>query len=207
MITIYVGPERKDYQIHKRLLASYKYWRRQLDPEDAQIMHLPHHSPDTWDHFVNWLYRGSLRDICVEKDIAETQAEQYVYLYSQAERWAIPALQNKIMDKICAWTTRSSDWPPCNLIDYMYEHTVRGSPLRSYVVDSLLSKSSLWDAECENGGRVAELETQLDYGNHKFVLECFETVMQSTSKSKLRAPDRNKGCTYHKHEDGEKCIE
>ena len=169
-------------------------------------MHLPQQRPDIWDLFVNWLYRGSLKDICVE-DVANLQAIQYIILYTQAEDWVIPALQNKIMDKLRAWTTGIWDCFPCDcdVIQHIYERTPRDSPLRFYVVDSFLSKSSLWDADCEDGGRATRLKSQLDCGNQEFVLECYEALMQLTPKSKLRAPDRKKGCTYHKHRYGEKC--
>ena len=207
VITIYVGPKRKEYQIHKVLLASCEYWRKFLDsklPEDSQAMHLPEQDPNIWDLFVNWLYRGSLKDICVEnEDMAETQVRQYIMLYSRAEQWAIPTLQNKIMD---LWTTSDWDWS-CDVdkIHSVYKRTLRDSPLRSYVVDGFLSLGLLLNADCENGERAALLKSQLDYGNQEFVLDCFEALMQLTPKSKLRAPYGKTGCTYHKHKDGEEC--
>ena len=204
VITIYVGSKRKEYQVHKGLLASCEYWRKYLDSnltEDSQTIHLPQQRQDIWDLFVNWLYRGSLKDVCVEnEEIAENQLGQYILLYIQAERWAIPALQNKIMD---SWTTSVWDWSSCNVnvIHDIYKRTTRDSPLRSYVVDSFLS----WDADCENGSRAAHLKSQLNNGNGEFVIECYEALMQLTPKSKLRVPDSKTGCTYHKHEDGEEC--
>ena len=169
-------------------------------------MHLPQEHPNIWDLFVNWLYRGSLKDICVEnEDMVEAQVRQYVTLYSYAESWAIPALQNKIMDKLCAWTRGIWDWSTCHMIHYIYKNNPGDSPLRSYLVDSFLSKSSLWDADCKNGRRAAQLKSQLDYGNKEFVIECYEAIMQLTPKSKLRAPDSKIECTYHKHEDGARC--
>ena len=209
VVTIYVGPKRKEYQVHKGLLASCERWRIYLDAkltEDSQTVHLPRHRADIWDPFVNWLYRGSLKDICVEnEDMAKTQMRQNVNLYVQAELWAIPALQNWIMDNLRARPTSSWDWPTRKLIQRVYKYTHRDSPLRSYFVDSFLSKSSLWDAECEDGGTAARLKSQLDCGNQEFVLECYKALVQLTPKSKLRAPDRKMGCTYHKHEDGERC--
>ncbi len=209
VITIYVGPEGKEYQVHKGLLASYEYWRKYLESnltEDSQTMRLPQHHPYIWDLFVNWLYRGSLKEICVEnEDVARIQVINYVMLYIRAEDWAIPAFQNKIMDKLCAWATSIWDWFPCYVISYMYKHTPRDSPLRSYVVDSFLSQRSLWNTDCENDGQAAQLKSQVDYGNKEFVLQCFGALMQLTPKSKLRAPDKKSGCTYHKHADGEKC--
>ena len=210
LITIYVGPKRKEYQVHRGLLASIDYWSKVLDSklaEDSQIMHLPNQRSESWDLFVNWLYRGSLKDISVEKgDVAENQARQYISLYIRAERWAIPTLQNKIMDKLHAWTTPSCYWFASYSILHVYEQTPKGSPLRSYLVDSFLAKSSWLEANTENGGWAARLKSQLDYGNQGFVLECMEALMQLTPKLKLRAPDRKSACTYHKHEDGKKCC-
>lgn len=209
VITIYVGPKRKEYQVHKGLLASNDYWSKFLGSklaEDSQIVHLPKQHPDIWDLFVNWLYRGSLKDISVEKvDVAENQARQYISLYICAEEWAIPALQNKIMDKLHGWPTAIRYWVYQGSIGHVYEAIPRDSPLRSYLVDSFLAESSWWEANCENGGGAAQLKSQLDYGNQEFVLECFEALIQLTPKLKLRAPDRKIACTYHKHEDGKRC--
>ena len=209
IITIYVGPKRKKYQIHKDLLASYEHWRKRLDSKlikDSQKMYLPECDPDVWDVFVNWLYRGGLKDICLQdEDMAKVQMGKYIQLYIHAEHWTIRALQNKIMDKFCAGTISSWDWSPCNVIQRIYKNTPEDSPFRCFVVDTFLLQSSLWDADCEDGGRAARLKSHLEHGNHEFVLECFEALMQLTSKSTLRAPDRETGCTYHKHEDGEKC--
>ena len=206
IVTIYVGPKRKEYQVHKGLLTSNEYWSNYLDSklaEDSQIVHLPEEHPYTWDLFVNWLYRGSLKDICVDnEDVAGNPAIQYVYLYTTAEVWAIPALQNKIMDKLRAWMTISWDWFPCHLMSHVYANTPKDSPLRSFLVDSFLAGNSPWEDNYENWGRTAQLKSQLDYNNQEFVLECFEALMQLTPKAKLRAPDRKSACTYHKHEDG-----
>ena len=205
---MYVGRKRKEYQIHKGLLASHKYWREHLDSklnEDSQTMYLPQERPYIWDLFVNWLYRGSLKDICMDnKDIAKTHLKQYITLYTQAERWAIPALQNKAIDKL-----RAINWSffPRSLIRQVYKDTLGDSPLRAYVVDNFLSLNSLLDAECEDGRPADRLKPQLDYGNHEFVLECYEALIQLTPKSKLRNPHRKRGCNYHKHEDEEECSQ
>ena len=209
IITIYVGPKRKEYQVHRGLLASHEYWRKYLDSksgEECQIVHLPEQHPDIWDLFINWLYRGSLKDINVEKVVvAVNQARQYILLYTCAEEWAIPALQNKTMDKLHAWTTPIWYWFPSYSVRHVYEDTPKGSPLRSYLVDSFLAESSCLEANAENGRWAARLKSQLDHGNQGFVLECMEALMQLTPKLKLRAPARKSACTYHKHEDGKKC--
>ncbi len=50
-------------------------------------MHLPQDCPDTWDLFVNWLYRSSLNDICAEnKYMAKIQLRNYIILYAEADR-------------------------------------------------------------------------------------------------------------------------
>ena len=200
LITIYVGPKRKEYQVHRGLLASNDHWSKFFDSKLAkgsQIVHLPRELPGSWDLFVNWLYRGNLKDICEEnEDVAACQVIQYIYLYTSAEKWAIPALQNKIMDKLHAWKASLWGWFHSYSIRHVYKHNPKGSPLRSYLVDSFLAEGSLCGKD---------LKLELDCGNHEFAVECFEALMQLTPKSKLRAPDRKIACTYHKHEDGKKC--
>ena len=205
---MYVGHKRKEYQVHKGLLVSYEYWTQRLDSElteDSQTIHLPQESSTIWDLFVNWLYRGSLKDLCMEnKNLEKAQVMQYVRLYIKAEKWVIPVLQNKIMDKLTVWTDSIWDWSTCDMIDLIYYHIPEGSPLRSYVVDSFLMRSSMCDVNDENLSRAGQLKSQLDCGNKEFVLECFEALIQLTS-GKLLAGGIKMGCTYHKHKDGEKC--
>ena len=131
--------------------------------------------------------------------MAKDQAILYILLYTSAEKWAIPALQNKIMDNLHAWTTTIWDCLPPKWTSHIYKYTPRGSPLRSYLVDSFLAESSLWEADCENGGRTARLKSRLKDGDGEFAL------MQLTPKEKLRAPDKKSACIYHKHEDGKNC--
>ena len=209
IITIYVSPKRKKYQIHKGLLASYEHWKKRLDSKlikGSQSMYLPECDPDIWDIFVNWLYRGGLKDVCLEDgDPVKARIGQYLHLYFDAEHWTIPALQNTIMDKFCVGTISSWEWTPCNVIQRIYQSTPKDSPLRCYVVDSFLLKSSLSDADCEDGGRAARVKLHLEFGNHEFVLECYEALMQLTPKSQLREPHMKTGCKYHKHESGDEC--
>ena len=70
IITIYVGTKGKEYQVHRGHLASIEYWRKYLDSnlaEDSQIVHLPEQHPGSWDLFVNWLYRGNLKELRGER--------------------------------------------------------------------------------------------------------------------------------------------
>ena len=141
----------------------------------------------------------------IDEDAAQDQAQNYIDLYLRAETWAIPELQNTIIDRLRARTTCALGWFPRTVIKKIYAGTTAGYTLRCYVVDSFISKSYFWNDDFEKGGRAAQLKLQLDYGNQVFVLECYEAIFKAAAKSKIRNPDKRVGCAYHKHKGGKKC--
>ena len=201
LITIYVGAKRKRFQVHKKLLASHNYWAKKVSGTVRSLWRQSD-DPAFWDLFVNWLYRGNIKEISWDDEgKAQVQARLYVVLSLTAATWGIRELQNMVMDRLRERTTCELGWFPRSVIRRIYQ-TGEKSPLRSYAVDSFISKSYLWNA----GERMEVLRSHLDYENNCFVIECFDAASRAASRYKIRDPDKKVGCHYHQHEDGKNCM-
>lgn len=208
IITLYVGPKHKRYQIHVDLLRCSAYFEAKIYPHShtpsapSNDVSLPDLEPTIFELLITWLYRRTIPAISTDdEDLAQAQARNYIGLYLSAGKWDLPGLQNSIIDLLRARPTCDLGWFPRSLVKKIYVNTNIGSPLRSYVVDTFIAKSYYWD-ESQRQIMVSE---HLGYGNGRFVVECYEAVMGIVARNKIRDPNRKGACLYHVHEKGKKC--
>lgn len=184
LVNIWVGPKRKEFQAHGKLLSSCcKYWRRQVTLSPHYIG-IKNGDPDIFSLFIDWLYRKTLPQISRnDEETAKAQVEQYVKLYLSAEEWGIADLKNLIIDTIRARKTCDMGWFPAGPIKHIYDRTESGSPLRRYIVDNFLFKSSRGKGAYifywSDSARGAELKEHLQVGNFDFVLDCYHGLYSS----------------------------
>jgi hypothetical protein len=100
MVTIYVGPERKDFFIHKKLLCeSAQFFNGALtrDFEEAQKgeIEMLEDSPGAFSLYVNWIYRTTLPTGNTEEHL-----HNLYDLYILAEKLCLVELKDKTMDSI-----------------------------------------------------------------------------------------------------------
>jgi hypothetical protein len=65
MVTIYVGPERKDFIVHKKLLCESAQFFKGALTRDFEEAHkgeivMPEDSPGAFSLYVDWIYRTTL---------------------------------------------------------------------------------------------------------------------------------------------------
>jgi hypothetical protein len=100
MVTIYVGPERKDFIVHKKLLCeSAQFFKGALmrDFEEAhkgEIVMLED-SPGAFSLYVDWIYRSTLPTGNTEEHL-----HNLYDLYIFAEKLCLLELKDKTMDSI-----------------------------------------------------------------------------------------------------------
>ncbi|KAE9381266.1 hypothetical protein N431DRAFT_278758, partial [Stipitochalara longipes BDJ] len=106
MITIHVGPDSKQFIIHKKLLqASNHYFVNESSnyfrtPElnlhgKKRLMYMPDDSAEAFSLFVDWLYRSKIPAGNTEKHL-----HNLYDLYILAEKLEIDQLKDKAMDAI-----------------------------------------------------------------------------------------------------------
>ncbi|KAL9118874.1 MAG: hypothetical protein Q9187_004574 [Circinaria calcarea] len=104
IVTLYVGPKRKQYSPHKDLLCRIVPWFSKAllgdasEESKANEMYLPSHDPAAFDLFVLWLYRG--KDGLSEPTVG---IGGHVNLYILAEEWSLTTLQNSLIDVLADW--------------------------------------------------------------------------------------------------------
>jgi hypothetical protein len=100
MVTIYVGPERKDFIVHKKLLCeSAQFFKGALtrDFEEAHKgeIEMLEDSPGAFSLYVDWIYRSTLPTANTEEHL-----HNLYDLYIFAEKLCLVELKDKTMDSI-----------------------------------------------------------------------------------------------------------
>ena len=216
-IKLYVGPEGKQYSVHKALLTQYEWFRKIIFPDGNEIasqesISLLAESPKAFELLIVWLYRKTLKAIStIDPKVGMKEVLLYFHLYCRADVWKMDELQNALMDRLRARRSREYELFSPKLIKTIYENTQSHSPLRSYFIDSFIFEGIGMsdDPDVEDpikgsfiGTRKDALAAQLAAGNHAFILDCYEALFQLCAKSKIRDPDRRTGCAYHRHVGG-----
>ena len=104
IVTLYVGPKRKQYSAHKDLLCRIVPWfskpllSNASEESKANEIYLPDRDPAAFDLFVLWLYRG--KDGLSEPTVS---IGGHINLYILAEEWCLTTLQNSLIDVLADW--------------------------------------------------------------------------------------------------------
>ncbi|MCJ1477452.1 hypothetical protein MMC13_006123 [Lambiella insularis] len=106
-VTLFVGPKRKAFIVHKDLLchvvpyfakAFNNVFRESRDKE----MYLAEENPASIELFMTWLYRGSAGLALTETNIV-ADTVNFTNLYITADKWCLPVLQNSLVDALLTY--------------------------------------------------------------------------------------------------------
>ena len=106
MVTIYVGPERKGFFIHKKLLCESSQFFKGALTRDFEEAHkgeivMLEDSPGAFSLYVNWIYRSTLPTSNTEEHL-----HNLYDLYIFAEKLCLVELKDKTMDSIQDMATK-----------------------------------------------------------------------------------------------------
>ena len=205
-ITVYVGKERTRFTLlrkqvqpilsHMEVGFSNKYFLPDVDTKTFRI-------------FKHWLYKKTLDELDPDaEDKAKEKMLEYLELYFRATEWEIHDLANDIMDRFRGRFQCEDGYFPAFLIKKIYDNTGPGEPLRRYIVDNFLFKSSDWHPD--------DLQDSFSHhaekGNTDFLLDCYRGAL-ALAKKKILDPFLDtrdsecevSECEYHFHEVGTEC--
>lgn len=105
LVKLYVGPKRKEFGVHKSLLCKSSHFfdaalnGPYIEGQEGK-MYLPEDDPGAFSLYVEWLYRGSIRQGNTEQHLHDLYD-----LYLLAEKICLIKLKNLTMDSIqnMAW--------------------------------------------------------------------------------------------------------
>ena len=98
--------------------------------------------PAVFSAFVSWIYTQKL-----EKDVVDTLRHRDLYFFwIMADRFMVPRLQNQIMENLYLNGKGGHPAYTRSFLEYVYENTAKGSPLRKQLVEAFTRKSFLGKA-------------------------------------------------------------
>jgi hypothetical protein len=132
IVTLYVGPKRKQFTVHKKLLCDRceffsKAFRGNFSEAEKGEMNLPDDDPGAFSSLVDYLYRGVLLKA---KD--DYHASLLLELYILAEKLCLSTLMDKACDAAHSYSSLSGKRVTPKLIAHIYSRTHGGSKLRKF---------------------------------------------------------------------------
>ena len=140
MVHIFVGEEQKDFLVHKQLICNYSpcfdaAFNQDFEEAKTGIMKLPKISVEICELFLGWLYTMSLWDSSAKlEEWPKTSDLMKLYVFADVAK--IPSLKNLCIDAISQISDVEGQFPIAS-IAYVYQNTIKGSPIRRFIVDSL----------------------------------------------------------------------
>lgn len=135
MVDIYVGSEKTHWILHEQLLCyRSKFFQKIFSNDDTsssenKSFELPDEEEEPFQHFVGWLYSGSVRIPEEEKDLGVL-----LELYLMGEKWQIAALVRDVLETVRRFYKITNTYPSLRRVQYMYANTDVHSPIRQMMV-------------------------------------------------------------------------
>jgi hypothetical protein len=138
-----VGTPETPFDVHLELLCdSSPYFNRLFNDRFARVppatVRLPDYDPGTFTEFLNWVYRGTIFQNQLHPPLIEL-----FRLWVLADKFEVPELQNLVVTHC----KKKLDYQKngvvaTNTINYVYNNTVPGSPLRQMTVDTFAQRAT-----------------------------------------------------------------
>jgi hypothetical protein len=218
-VTIYVGPKRKKFLVHKKLICDRseyfsKAFKGGFQETEKGVMYLPEDDIEAFDSFVNFIYRNTLPKFVKDEDpptedaIDEYGCEKLAPLFYLAEKYCMNELANKVMDAIQDHGLKYEVMPGEADMRTFYENTRHKSKLRLYGTLCVLYETLLQDGDyTEEYVRLAN--TFPDFAADYFMLHRKHRELLSignVADPRIRNDEEGFGkCYFHTHGKGEKC--
>jgi hypothetical protein len=219
IIEFRVGPKRKSFKIHKKLLvAKSKYIR--VDP----VVYLPFRDPDAFSFIFEWLYRQNITafpELSSGRAIAPAQEgtpqfirhtkviSNLIKVYSLALLWEMPEMSDLIMNQLGKFYFWARRWPSQEEFCAAYHQTrpdcgLRKLMTRSYNYmllkyhDNSISLGNLSTTK-ELVGLAEKIPSLKEDSFHRL------RGIMSDGRTRLLYPGYDMVCDYHSHGQQEVC--
>ncbi|PQE10898.1 BTB POZ domain-containing protein [Rutstroemia sp. NJR-2017a WRK4] len=213
IVELHVGPASKEklYRVHKKLLCDkIPYFTKMFNSNFAEAKNnsarFPEDSVEAFDILIEWVYTGVLRLYTLDTAKAETWS--FLPLYTLAEKFCLPQLQDTAMDMLRASQFQKNIILGTQKMTGAYENTQEGSGYRLYALHSLLY------ILCLPGDKILESWNNKDI--FEMLKECpdigmdylsmIRTHLRQTPLKKPVDPRTGDACVYHSHKIDEQCL-
>ncbi|KAI9874265.1 MAG: hypothetical protein M1830_009942 [Pleopsidium flavum] len=135
MVDIYVGPSKKQYQLHKALIcARSSFFRNAFSgsfKEAEGVLVMAEDTPAVFDLAVQWLYSGNIDPMT----LGRTGLSTHLQLFVLADKLQMAKLQECIIASIRKGLDASGGYMKSSHIIYIFNNTPPTSSLRNFAVD------------------------------------------------------------------------
>lgn len=223
LVTLYVGPMRKEYIIHQKLICSaadiFKTHFETLDTKAPVIdMHLPNHDPKAFGLFIDFLYRKTFSEVLPptsqELSTAEMDSKKHPHednidlllnLYFMACDWGMLDLQNLSLDHTVRYLRKANDlFQRKHLVAIYGKIRAPKSPLRRFAVDHFIHANLKRSVPIRQ--RQKSIRERIDVDSSNFILDVFEAMLHAKRCPAPMDPMSQSKCVYHVHSDGVDCT-
>ncbi|PMD39649.1 hypothetical protein L207DRAFT_583511 [Hyaloscypha variabilis F] len=218
IVTIHVGPKRKPFTLHKKLICDRseffaKAFNGQFQEAEV-VMYLVEEDTVAFDSFISYLYQDRLPQFSsTTKCTANEFPEQKLYpLFFLAEKVCCNELANKVMDAIQDFGLLNEVIPGNESTTMIYENTHEESKLRSYCI---LMGLYNWIKSMENDDKdCVESTAHLARALPDFAGDFIELQFKyrdrfqkgNVADAQVRNDEEGFGrCFFHTHAKGEVC--
>lgn len=201
-ISIFTGPERKQWTLHLKLLAHQSpFFASRTESDDDQLEYLDD-NPLGWSLLVAYFYRSSLPPLSDFRS-PNTKYEHAVAchsLYILCFRFSIPALANLAIDRLRRCLHTAHLVPDADEIHEMYNSSPEGSGMRNLMIR--IAARQIMDPEVER-------DVQAYFGcfekSPEFAVGLVREIRRLSGGVLFGNPNAGSGCEYHEHAEGEAC--
>jgi hypothetical protein len=223
IVAIYVGPKRKEFSVHKKLICSRseyfsKAFKDGLQESEKGVMYLLEEDVTDFDALVNYIYRDTLPMFPCEIS-AKTVPPVNDYLnlcllplFLMAERFCLETLANKVMDAIQDVQLKQGIIFGRKILRCIYGRTREDSKLRSYAAICIVRNLMVIGGENNEKSRKTLSEfaaaTPDFASDFVYLLGKHAQAFRKKPAADPQVRNEEKGfgkCYFHTHKKGEKC--
>lgn len=201
VVTVYVGPEKNPFYIHKTLLSSKStYFRAAFEGSFKEAteksLYLADDDPHCFAFYVLWIYNQPLEHVSDTVDEKPSPSlDDYCRLYVLADKLGSEPLQNHVIDIIHERADSEYCGPQLvpDTINYVWAHTLPSSQLRAILVDIMAWQTYI------------DMLPDLGKADPEFLFEVLKICSRRLPhrfNDEVAPFDKDKCETYHSHRDG-----
>ncbi|KAG4444179.1 hypothetical protein IFR05_000276, partial [Cadophora sp. M221] len=223
IITLYVGPKRKEFPIHGNLLRLKSNFFKEFvfaTTDSNQAEHyLPESDPEAVGLTINWLYRQGLSlipdpltsgSISLTKGTDEHETftkaiSRTIEVYILAEKLDMDELLDLVMTGLGKAYHRHQIYPSPHDIATVYNRSASGSRLRKYMARSYQVLADLEDGDIEGVGWTAE-EVDEVVSEVPALFKDFRALNRKSKGVESKEQSLDLVCSYHVHGVEEECL-
>lgn len=199
---MYISPTKKPYRIHKGVLSFYSgYFRKALQDGRSKAnktneMVFENTHIDAFDAITNWLYSHRLHPE-VDTDSTKISETTIIKAWVLGHAWDIPALMNAAVNLVHHKISEAWEFPT-HEVEHVYEFTVPGHKLRTYIIDVIAKISEPKDVLGADDTKFWCKDALLDLSKRVWGKRIGMVSKEEFAEWGL--------CQYHEHEEGARCT-